>query len=251
MKLKRGYLGFLLISLLLSSSLFLHYTSGYSSDSFAQKTGDEYIWKVTNANASQGYYCIVSDLGDQYRIQITTANQTTKGSILYDSLYGLHAIKLFNDLVWTPINTKEELLIGYNGLQNVTHTLIGGGMYIVPRNETVISHMFYAGMQYDYEHFQWDSGPHGYDGKAIGYDGSPFGDLGKAKTVIKYDVNGTIEYMRDYNGTGSSWKLVWSLDIQWAPPSEGPNGDSIPAFLFFSILAVIMVLATRQYYYRR
>lgn len=196
----------------------------FASDSFAQKTGEEYIWEVTTYVQGASVHESLEKVGNQLKIVIVETNTTYIGPCHYwDCLW----IEFYNS---TPSNTVWTLLFALDFWFYYNNSL-GFEMkvepFFIPRNETAVNASLAA---YGYAHNEWTSGPHGYDGSYIGYDGNATGDLGAEKMAFDFISPGIMKYLEMYNGTGSGWDLVFRMEYQ---------GGGIPGFLMNAVILAL------------
>jgi hypothetical protein len=88
---------------------------------------------------------------------------------------------------------------------------------------TTLYLLFCAPLSYFcFVHYQWTSGPHGYDGMAVIWNGSATGDLNELKYILRYNVEGLLEYVQIFNGTGSGWDLTGEWQLMPIRPTLQP-----------------------------
>jgi len=114
--------------------------NGFSSSSFSQRTGDEYIWEVYSV-------VLVIDNGNSYyawqatdgkKIIITATNRTVINSIVYDTLWGTTAQNAAdNNRTWQIESDAIPLLDTYNSTFGCCpRSFCGSRWYFIPHNET-------------------------------------------------------------------------------------------------------------------
>ena len=232
---------FLVIGLLTLTYFSLIPVNSFASHSFAQQTGDEYVWTVQTSDAT---FTFMSDTfrhqGDQLKITIDMANQTIVNTVLSDTVYGSIFNRTPASEAWTLFEPTYRIayynqIVGY-GFPNVP--------FFIPRNETAVNASMELFLHYiqGYEHYKWLSGSQGYDGIAIGYDGSINGDFGEKKEEWTYNKDGVLQTLKAYKGTGPGWFLYYHLELE----TNIPGFLSAPLVLILAVFVVIYLLLNRK-----
>ncbi len=202
----------------------------FGGDSFSQQVGEEYVWEVK----AEGYTTNpqIDSLGDQLKIEISITNTSSSPccGVGGDALYGHMYNNSVANRTWERFMTNFYLAV-YNQSAGFFHEM---AKFFFPHNETVLNLYFenVFTFKWDFQTYNWTSGPTGYDGLARGYNGSSIGDLGQPMREYKIDTTGALEFYRVYNGTGSSWNMIYSLeliDFQAAP-------KNIPGFTWIEVI---------------
>ena len=193
-------------------------TTAFSSDSFSQQIGDEFIWEMTHKDASISFW--LENVGDQLKAVINDTYENLGSDCLFIVFYKNTA----SNRTWVPIIAAEYAT--YDGETFSSWDLC----LIIPHNATAVQ-IDLNGIIGPYEHFLWSNGPNGYDGEATAWDGSSLGDLGAYKLETKFNADGIAEYISNYNGTGTSWNLRFQLELVIT--------SGIPSFFIFLVLPIL------------
>ncbi len=208
---------------------------GFASDSFAQKTGDEYIWEVTTYVEGAAVDESLKGVGIQWKAVIVEANTTYIGPChWWDCLW----IAFYNNSPSNPewtLRFPTDLRFNYN---NSLGYNLGLEPVFIPRNETAVVQAFND--DYSSSTVVWTSGPHGYDGIFNLYDGNGTGDPGESREKYEFNSAGVAIYIEFYNGTGSGWDLTFQMDLQEKSPISGflLNAIFVTLSFFIAIYAV-------------
>jgi len=204
-------------------------------DSYKQGQGDVLVWTY-EANVYTP-----SDVGKEFKINITKVNQTLKGGYLYDTLYAT-----VDDAGWV---TQNVLVGAYNNSKGVHDDVSYIRNFLMPRNGTAINDSLFSwysmlGMTYH----SWTPGPNGHDGKYEAWDSDAAGNPlpGKSKYEIEYNVDGIAKYYREYNGTGSKWDLIYGY-IMGTTGGQITGGFNFPWAILIALLGTASVLTVEKY----
>ncbi|MHA1651190.1 MAG: hypothetical protein ACTSYB_13435 [Candidatus Helarchaeota archaeon] len=184
----------------------------------------------------------IVNVGDQIKVEVTLTNQSVFGSILYDTIWGYMYNNSISNQTWELMEPGFQLLGAYNSTYGSPM-----GYLLFPHNETSVNSSIYMtyNVLFNFQNYQWISGPNGYDGTATSWNGSATGDPNKAKMVLKVNSDGVLEYQEIYNGTGPGWDLVYKMELQ--PITSPISGFVIlPTLCVFSILVAISVLKHKR-----
>jgi hypothetical protein len=192
-----------LFSILLASlfiiPMILYRPNGFSSSSFSQRTGEEYIWEVYSEvlviNDGSSYYAWQATDGE--KITITATNRIIINSILYDTLWGLTAQNTAYNRTWQIFSSAVPLLDTYNSTFGCCpYSFCGSWCSFIPHNETAAT-VFLCNLFNGWGSFFWTSGSHGYDGLVTLISGP-------RRIEIQFNVNGVMQ----------SWKYFWNGELQ-------------------------------------
>jgi len=240
MNLKTKIFIFMVLSLFSVSLVTLPAATAFTSDSFSQKVGDEYIWelKVSQPGSLLSSY----KMGDQLKAIIIAANKTiltTDGANLWDTLWG----RVYNNSI---TNRTWQLLMHTKALSIYNSTLGWASMtpeLFIPHNQTAVNKTLYGKFYVllvskgDF-HYTWTSGPNGYDGTMTAWNGSATGDKDQPKFELQFNANGLLQSWKEYRGTGSGWTLVSDQELL--------GGGMIPGFLAFPLLLILSIFVALQ-----
>jgi hypothetical protein len=170
--------------------IFLYHSNSFSSSSFSQRAGDEFIWErfaIVLYFESNGtpYYEWQATGG--VKITITTTNRTMIYSVLYDTLWGLTAQNTAYNRTWQSISSAVPLLDTYNSTFGCCpRSSCGSWVYFIPHNETAANKFLHDTLSGIFGTYNWTSGPHGYDGLVTLTSGTQ-------RIVIQYNENGVMQ----------------------------------------------------------
>ena len=204
-------------------------SKAFDDDSFSQNSGDEFVFRMIEADATRNFQWSPFQTGDALKILITNRNHTEIEGIQYDSLWSILYKKTTNSSEWLPFST--EIIIGtYN------NTYIGrnDSFYFIPHNELAANLTLNAYMKnIKFEHINWTSGPHGYDGTLIAYNGSKNGDLNKTRIELTYLEAGVLYNWRFFIGNGSYWQQTEYFCLQEPKTTQ--------EWIIFLIIAILFL----------
>ncbi|MHA1652303.1 MAG: hypothetical protein ACTSYB_19130 [Candidatus Helarchaeota archaeon] len=214
----------------------------FSSDSYSQQVGNEYIWNVVYASPKLYGSPFHFETGDQLKMVITVTNRTTISSVDCDTIYGNIYNNSATNQTWNLL-FKDFLVGAYNksvGIYPNAMALIELGIGIIPHNESAVNYSLFYILAF-LGNYQWISGPHGYDGQAIltGNVTEP-GDI---KMEFKYNENGVLQSCKFYNATGSSWELFYHTELN-LPPISG--FIFIPAIMTIGIFILVYIHLSKE-----
>ncbi len=213
-----------------------NFSIAFSSDSFFQKVGDGFIWEVKNADVVV-VGPEVANLGDRLKVEITVAESSCPdccghfGDVLYGNMYN----NSLADRIWTLFETDNFFAV-YN---KSTGYFGSSGQFFIPHNETVVNSTMYITFTSDwhYQTYEWIGGSHGYDGLAYGFNGSVTGDVNESKKEYGYNVDGVLQYYKEYNGTGSDWDLIYHIELI----DSYSAWDPIPLIIIISSVTICCI----------
>ncbi len=218
---------FFLVLSLFSLSLFSTTpTIAFASDSFSQKTGNWFVWEVKQLKDFGDFLWENPQLGDYFRLVITSATTTTIGPYVIDLLIGVIYNNSAANRTWT--NSTGE------GLYGMYSRYLGWDtnpdlMAIVPHNVTAIEALFTQVNSAGHYIATWTPGPHGYDGIATlqeGYEAEP----NSTKMEYHYNTQGVAQIIKRYNATGIIWDQVLLAELIES------NVGGVPGFLVTSAI---------------
>ena len=223
MNFKKQLVLVMLVSLISCSMVASLPVIAFASDSFAQKTGDEYIWEVTTYVEGASVVGPLKGLGNQLKAVIVKANTTYIGpGHWWDCLWVAFYTNTLANPEWTLLS-PTRLFFRYNNSLGYFQDF---DPLFIPRNETAVFQFY--NKSYGPPHINWTSGPHGYDGTLEIYEGNGTGSPDESRTRYQFNSAGVAINLELYNGTGSGWDFMFRMELQ-----ENP----IPGFLFNAVIA--------------
>lgn len=209
-------------------------------EGFSQKVGDSCTWEITIFKPHPLNFETVN--GSRWKMVV---NETVQGTwpVLNDTwVYNVLRLNLSKN---TPANRTWNF-IGVISSTKYCQNLSDGiydeytEPWVVPPREITANvtalYTFLSPETFNLKNSTWTSGPNGYDGIGEGWNGSAVGDLNQNKLAIKFATDGWLEYFRIYNGTGSGWELILSMDC-----IDCVNEQQIPGFgIQFAVLPILL-----------
>jgi len=220
----------------------------FSSDSYSQKVNDEFVWELKVVKKDSMFYSSLAKVGDQMKMVVTKTNSTLvfdlrwMKTILDDTVY----VNVYNNTAanrtWTLL-AKEVLIGAYNSTMGLNiagfYIVAVAGAGFIPHNETAVNSTLYGMMMamMGMANYTWTSGPNKFDGLMEAWAGPKLPLLNNMKLEIKFNANGVVEYIKQYNGTGSAWDLISHSELV---------GGVIPGFLAVPLLLILSIFVAFQ-----
>jgi len=175
--------------------------------SFPQSEGQEFIYNVVYVDVGHpwlaGWGFEDGQPGGQFRIVITSINQTTALSSNTDTVWTHLYYRNSTSDDWTLIEAEEAQCF-YDAIEYAFSSWI----YFVCLNSTTLNIYFNQGS------WHWTPGPQGYDGTMNDYGASSteqVGSFNDRKQVNSFNSQGVLRLYELYNGTGTGWELYYKL----------------------------------------
>lgn len=191
----------------LSTALIIPVGFALNPLSFLQAEQQEFIYDVEYAVDGHpwlaGWGFESGRTGGQFRIVITSINQTTLLGPNTDTIWTLLYYRNSTSDSWTLIENETNQCF-YDAIE---YTLSSWAYFVCTNSTTV-------GLFFSDCNFHWNPGPNGYDGTALQYSGSSteqVGDLNDRKLVYSFNNQGVLRLYELYNGTGTGWDLFYKV----------------------------------------
>lgn len=215
----------------------------FSSDSFSQQVGEEYVWEIKTITPGITFLWPDAAVGDQLKVQVTTTNTSLYDSKLCDIVWGIAYNYSASNRTWNLVTESEVALGAYNksyGIVGATEFL-----FFIPHNESAIEDVI-ANIN---AHYQWTSGPNGYDGIGESWE-NDVSVPGSIKVRYQFNSGGVLQDLKAYNATGSTWDLTFHMELQL--PAQVPGFSlGITIFMISLVIALISVIQYRRGNFRR
>lgn len=225
MNFKKQLVLVILVSLISCSMVANPPVTAFASDSFAQNTGDEYIWEVTTYVEGASVGVALQGVGNQLKAVIVEANTTYIGPChWWDCLWIAFYTNTPSNPEWI-VFYSTALVFRYNNSLGFVPQF---EPLFIPRNETAVFQAYNHST-----HIDWTSGPLGYDGTLEIYEGNGTGYPDESRTKYQFNSAGVATYLELYNGTGSGWDFMFRMELQ-----ENP----ISGFLLSAVIATFSCL---------
>jgi hypothetical protein len=201
---------------------------------------DEFIWNVT-VSENPSVNPIAPNVGNEIKIQILINNWTLIAPSVWQTLYGVVYTRLDINHTWVLITENISLLAGYSVADGILIT--DWNPYFITADMDGILGFLQAILPYPM-YTGWGSSSYR---DAYGYTGSSWqaGDLNAIKTLFHFSSDGSLINWLFYNGTGSGWDLIYSLEREWVLEVPGYNFDYILLGMVTGV--VLYLIANRGY----